>query len=219
MPSKITHFGQLASSQITTVGNDPSSEMDQKWRVGNRLREIRKAKGLTLQFVADAIGTTPTQISRLELSQRRLSDHWAERLAPVLGTRPSAMFSDDTVVPVVGYVGAGEEVHNFEDQAAIDYVKPPDGADGTAAVIVRGDSMWPKYEAGDLLFFAPTDHVNHDALGGKPCIVQVRNGPTYVKRVFLGSKPGLYRLTSYKAEDINDVDLLWASRVLWAQHK
>lgn len=50
------------------------------------LRDFRDAAGLTLAALADRVGTTVSQISRLEKGERKLTKQWAERLAPHLGT-------------------------------------------------------------------------------------------------------------------------------------
>lgn len=61
----------------------------------NRVREIREARGLTLQQVADRVSdmtgerTTRTQISRLELGTRKLTVPWMQRLAAVLECDPT----------------------------------------------------------------------------------------------------------------------------------
>ena len=60
----------------------------------NRIRELRLARGLTLEELADAAGTSVQQISRLELGYRRLTDDWMRRLAPVLSCRPAELMSD-----------------------------------------------------------------------------------------------------------------------------
>lgn len=50
----------------------------------SRIREIRKAKGLTLQEVADRIGTTAQTVGRLETGMRTLSINWVNRIAEAL---------------------------------------------------------------------------------------------------------------------------------------
>lgn len=60
----------------------------------NRIRELREARGLTLERAADTIGTSVQQLSRLERAERRLTDDWMRRIAPALGVRPSDLLSD-----------------------------------------------------------------------------------------------------------------------------
>ncbi|MBP2301538.1 helix-turn-helix domain-containing protein [Azospirillum picis] len=54
----------------------------------NRMKELREARGLSLQALADAVNSSPQQMNRLERGERRLSDHWMALIAPVLGVEP-----------------------------------------------------------------------------------------------------------------------------------
>lgn len=47
---------------------------------------------MTQSQLAEAVGTTGAVISLIEAGERRLSDKWAHRIAPVLGTRPGFLF-------------------------------------------------------------------------------------------------------------------------------
>ena len=61
-----------------------------------RIKEIRKAKGLTLQDVAARIKPTPTTpqtIGRLENGKRTLSTVWIERIAEALECQPSDLLA------------------------------------------------------------------------------------------------------------------------------
>lgn len=57
----------------------------------NRIRELREARGLTLDQLAQAVGTTNQQVSHLELGKRELTVAWLRRLADVLGCHPWAL--------------------------------------------------------------------------------------------------------------------------------
>jgi transcriptional regulator with XRE-family HTH domain len=52
----------------------------------NKVRELRIAKGLTQEGLADLIGCSFQQVSRLENSSRKLSIEWRLKLAPHLGS-------------------------------------------------------------------------------------------------------------------------------------
>lgn len=62
----------------------------------NRIRALRVARNLTLDDVAERIGTSVQQVSRLELGERRLTDDWMRRIAGALGVRPADLFADST---------------------------------------------------------------------------------------------------------------------------
>ncbi|MBP2278177.1 MULTISPECIES: helix-turn-helix domain-containing protein [Sphingomonas] len=52
----------------------------------NRIRELRTAKRITLKAVAEALGTSQTQISRFEVGERPVTIDWLRRIAHALGT-------------------------------------------------------------------------------------------------------------------------------------
>jgi transcriptional regulator with XRE-family HTH domain len=61
----------------------------------NYVRAWREHRRLTQSRLAEAIGTTGAVISLIEAGERRLSDKWANLIAPVLGTRPGHLFDTD----------------------------------------------------------------------------------------------------------------------------
>ncbi|KAA5604243.1 helix-turn-helix transcriptional regulator [Roseospira marina] len=62
----------------------------------NRIREWRKARGLTLKQLAERAGTSNQQISHLEKGRRRLSLEWMQRLAEALDCLPSDLLADSS---------------------------------------------------------------------------------------------------------------------------
>lgn len=75
----------------------------------NKIRQIREAKGLSLEKVALACSpqTTAKQIQRLERGERRLTTDWIERLAKALGVRPAE------IVPSLSNDGIMQKVHQL----------------------------------------------------------------------------------------------------------
>ena len=63
--------------------------------VRNYLKVWREFRGFTQARLAEAIGTTGAVISLIEAGERRLSDKWAHKIAPVLGTRAGYLFDTD----------------------------------------------------------------------------------------------------------------------------
>jgi transcriptional regulator with XRE-family HTH domain len=61
----------------------------------NYVRVWREHRRMTQSKLAEAIGTTGAVISLIEAGERRLSDKWANLIAPVLGTRPGHLFDTD----------------------------------------------------------------------------------------------------------------------------
>lgn len=65
----------------------------------NRIRELRKTKGLSQQELADRMETSFQQVSRLEKSERQLNDKWLTLLSKALGQPKADFLVDDSVLP------------------------------------------------------------------------------------------------------------------------
>lgn len=61
----------------------------------NYLKAWREHRKMTQAKLAEAIGTTGAVISLLEAGERRLSDKWLLKIAPVLKTRPGHLLELD----------------------------------------------------------------------------------------------------------------------------
>lgn len=186
----------------------------------NRLAERREELGLTKTDAARLLKTSKQHYGRLESGETSLDQAWLARLAKVFKCRPVDLLPElgagPPTAPLVGFVGAGEQVINFDD-GVFDQVESPPGTSNVHVVCVRGDSMWPAYREGDLLFFEPTDTMDPGKCLYRDCIVQVLGGPTYVKRIIPGSDADTFTLTSYRAPELLGVKVQWASPVLWVK--
>lgn len=88
-------------------------------------------------------------------------------------------------VPVINRVSAGYPKDftdlSYPPRVADDYIGCPDVHDGDAfAARVHGDSMTPKYRAGDIVVFSPAATPKN----GDDCFVRFADGQTTFKRVF-----------------------------------
>ncbi len=66
----------------------------------NRIKELREAQNLTARALAAMAGTSPSQISRLEKSKRKLSLDWILRLSGALKVPPNDLVNIDLGAPV-----------------------------------------------------------------------------------------------------------------------
>ena len=118
----------------------------------NRIRDIRRQKGLTLADLAAACSppTTAQTIGRLETGTRNLSLKWMEKIGAALGVDPETLVRSEAsaTVPVVATLGEGGAQALEKLREA---VRPVDmGATQTRMVIEVTDSTGP-YRAGDQL--------------------------------------------------------------------
>ncbi|WP_461093337.1 helix-turn-helix domain-containing protein [Spirosoma gilvum] len=58
---------------------------DIKQKVGQQIREARKAKGMTLREVGDQLGVAEATVSRYELGSQNLTVATLKKIADVLG--------------------------------------------------------------------------------------------------------------------------------------
>ena len=120
-------------------------------------------------------------------------------------------------VELKGYVGAGQAVFPIDDNGD-DTVEAPAGVtDNTVAVRVQGDSMYPAYEDGSLLYYSrqlpPSEMVN------RRCVVKLADGRLFVKVLRLGSQRNLWTLQSINVSTPDMIDQIveWAAPIDWTK--
>ncbi len=115
-----------------------------------RIREVRRARAMTLDAVARACcpPTTPQTIGRLEMGTRTVSVGWLNRIAAALGVEASDLVDhpDRAELPVVAVLGANGAA--APRRTAI--VVPPKVAPGLIAITVS--SSLGDYRAGDEIW-------------------------------------------------------------------
>jgi transcriptional regulator with XRE-family HTH domain len=137
-----------------------------------RIREVRRARGMTLDDVAQACvpPTTPQTIGRLETGTRTVSVGWLNRIAQALGVDAADLVDhpDRSELPVVAILGASGAIAPKRQALVV----PPRPSAGQIAMIVSasiGD-----YRAGDEIWcerLQPDDYgsaLNRDILIPRP---------------------------------------------------
>lgn len=182
----------------------------------SKLKNLRDAKNLTMEALAEAIGTTASQINKLEKGQRKLSLDWAKKLAPILSVSPFELLDveDDAKydmrlppaggfsearpsaytpkIPVWGVVDAqdGERYAINMEDTPVEWIEPlpMQSADKAAfAVLVAGESMSPKYEPGNIACV----NTRKPAIKGQDCIIEFTDGSGMIKK-YIGSSADEY---------------------------
>lgn len=165
--------------------------------MSNRIEEIRRAKRLSMEALALAIGTTASTVNKLEKGQMRLTDKWIAPIARALGVTPGELFDrsesagigfaepGNRFIPVFGLAaGAVRGNHRMDNDPVEHLLAPPALAHvrDAYALIVTGTSMEPRYYSGEVVFI----HPHRPVRGGDHVVLQERldGGTTAV----LGSK-------------------------------
>jgi len=112
----------------------------------------------------------------------------------------------------VGYVGAGAEVIPVDDHAVGAGLEEVDIPDNAVWVIVRGDSMYPRYFDNEFLFYV-RDQRSPAELIGRECVVRLEDGRMYVKVLRKGVE-GLFNLESWNGPTIENKAVEWAAPVV-----
>lgn len=114
------------------------------------IREVRRARGLTLDDVARACvpPTTAQTVGRLETGARTVSVAWLNRIAAALGVEAADLvrLPDRADLPVVASLDAAG-AHALRRPATFALPSPPPGGVAIAVTAAMGD-----YRAGDALW-------------------------------------------------------------------
>lgn len=169
----------------------------------NSIRRLRRARDLTMEQLAEAIGTDASTVNKLEKGRMRISDRWLPSLMQALGATADEILSVETEigssvqhevrpasveiplpskmpndVPVKG-TAAGSHIggaFQLDIDTIVDWVRRPPalaGAKHAYALFVEGISMEPRFQPGDLIFI----HPDRPPRVGDAVVVQSQNGP------------------------------------------
>lgn len=137
----------------------------------NKIKQIRKSKGMALAEVAEKAHTSAQHLSRLE-NRANIDTKWLDILAEVFDVRPSDLASLDAEgfepevlelpaynykpIPVVSWVHAGDmteiTAETIYDEHVVSTKKTSPGA---FALKVVGDSMEPRFFEDDIIIVDP----------------------------------------------------------------
>lgn len=114
-------------------------------------------------------------------------------------------------IPLTGYVGAGAKVIPFEIDGDLPETVDLPAPGRLAAVIVRGESMVPRFLDGEIVLYDP-EPVDPHRLVGHYALVQTIDGRKLVKRLAKGRGDNRWILLSHNADPEIDVELMGAWR-------
>ncbi len=107
-PSDQVEIPKRQPNAIAQQGSFGFSRMpDQR---NNRIREHRARRGWTLYQLAEKLGTSAAQVSRLERSDRKLTQEWLKKLSVALCVSQADLLNDPHGVP-----GKGQPKRNAQE--------------------------------------------------------------------------------------------------------
>ena len=181
--------------------------------IGERIRTLRKAGGMTQSELAELLNTTKQNIFKYEngLVTNIPSDK-IEKMAEIFGVSPAKLMGWDDKeqsnlsavlpasniyqIPVFATVSAGFGAYACND--VLEYIPVvitnPYDVDDTIGIRVRGDSMYPKIEDGDIIIVRKQESVDN----GSVAVLLLDGDEGLVKKVEYGK--GWIELHSFNPE-------------------
>lgn len=166
-----------------------------------RLKELREKAGYSQAQLAMKLGVRQSTVGMWENGANRPQNARLETLASIFGVstdyllgRSNDKGGDDAPhvspgavrVPVYGTIPAGVPMEAIED--IIDYEEIPQewtrGGREFFGLRIKGDSMYPRYEDGDVIIFKRQDTCEN----GQDCAVMVNGDDATFKRVKLSDR-------------------------------
>lgn len=195
----------------------PMGESNERLKKARERAKFASARSAALRF-----GWNPSTYASHENGQTPVPQKAAETYARKFRTSAAWILTGEgplsprNTAPVMGLIGAGGDISPEYEQV------PPDGLseiealfplpDDAIAFQVEGNSMWPRYDPGDIVIVRSRES-DPESLIGLEAAVRTGKGQRYLKRVQRGKGRGLYDLESHNAEPIRNVRIDWASEV------
>jgi repressor LexA len=177
------------------------------------IRRGLQKPGKSKSGLAEALGLWPSAITALLNGQRELK----AREIPIVARYLELDMPQPGEVRVMGYVGAGAAIDPDAEQV------PPDGLatvtlpfplpDEMIGLEVRGDSMLPRYDDGDVIVVYREQHRPLDTFFGEEAAVRTKDGRRYLKTITRGKTRGTVTLLSFNARPIENVKLDWIGEI------
>jgi transcriptional regulator with XRE-family HTH domain len=144
----------------------------------NRIRDLRKAKGLTLADLAAACepATTAQTIGRLETGTRQLSLTWMNRIAAALGVEPASLMrgeAGERAQIIAELAAAGPEPLTTPREAVLpsELAASDAGVQGFGPLVLAVSESVGEYRPGDMLWLQPLDPADATSAINRDCLV------------------------------------------------
>lgn len=171
-------------------------------RVGIARKPLAKKSGLGETAIRDLFNPERKFVRADTLV--KLADYFETTVDELSGREP---------VYLAGKIGAGGAIL-FEEDAEPEVMPRPAFTPGKLmALRVVGDSMFPKWEGGDVVYVRRDHEGVLEEYLGDYCAVHTADGGTFLKILIRGSDAGRYTLRSLNAADMENVEVVWASPV------
>ena len=176
----------------------------------NRIREIRKAKGLTLADLAAACepSTTAQTIGRLETGMRTLSVKWMDRIGAALGVDPQSLVRSDAQERprIIAQLSLDEATSLPTPREAVLPHELAQGPGEAPMMVMEVTEAVSEYRPGDLIWLRQVDPDDAGSAINRDCLVPKSGGRFVFGRLIdtSGSLVGLLPVQSGQKQQVVD---------------
>lgn len=190
--------------------------------IRDRIEREMVAKGFSRRSLSSAAGLSQSAVRDVLDRTENPGIGTLQRIAEALELPVDALTGTQALTPILGNIGAGGEVifsvdpdEELNDPELEMVPRPPLVVGRIMALRVVGSSMLPKYEDGEVVYVARDHEGLQPDYIGRYCAVRTVDGGTWLKVLANGSQPNRYTLRSLNAPDMENVEVVWASPVLF----
>jgi repressor LexA len=181
--------------------------------IPNRVKELRKKRGMTLEQLAEKAGYSTGHIGNIENHKKGFSESSLKQIAKALGVKPSELLDTTAAwreVSVFGVVGPKGVVEPYGNNGRIKKpprVKIPAALGDSLALVVSGDSLYPRYDDGTILV-CPRAASDPAQCVGRECYVVLSDGVGLLRKVEPGNDDGRFNLLIHSQSPTLDAEIV-----------
>lgn len=180
-----------------------------------RIREVRKRRSLTLQALAEKVGTTPQTIQRLETNNMTVSVDWLLRIAEALNLSPADLLEVEHQRRVLRYLGDVDTAGTIT--SATSGGEPNIAIELPCAdpVAVTVKAQLGPFAEGTILVADKLEAKDHTTADGRDCLVSLTSGPLLFRRIVVNGD-GTKAFVPYADRAIveRDLDIDWIAPIV-----
>lgn len=200
MARQARQLGSLEAGRLGGAGGIHPKEVCHMAKFHERLRALRKSRGLTQQQLAEVLELSKSSVNMYERGEREPGFETLEAIAAFFHVDMNYLYGQSEVrsaalaaqqvpegcialpkmaaLPIIGHIACGEPItaeENVEGEAAV-----PEAWNASFCLVCEGESMAPRIQDGDLVAIRKQEMVEN----GEIAAVRI-DGEATLKHVYL----------------------------------
>lgn len=153
--------------------------------IPNRIKPLRKERAMTLEQLAERTGLSVGHLNNVENHKKGFTAASLKKIATALGVKPVELLDTANAwqdIPILGIVGTNGSVRAPESGGAKRKIRVPLALGDAIALLVEGQSLYPRYDDGTALICTKASADPAEAVG-RECFVVLVDGLSLIRRV------------------------------------